>query len=220
MSSSTIVARKALTHVLQWRHNEHNGVLNHRYIECLLKGMFRRRSKKTSKPRVTGLCEGNSLVTGEFPAQRASNATNVSIWWRHHCVTLQDLATVSVNPWLEQNSSYSSPTSYNDSHFVYQMASRHQTSAATSEVSCIIPLIMMSSSRADNSGMATTRREKKTYTISRGLWYLHCVSDGDVILVTGSAIYPIRGPLYWHGLTKIMASNHTHCFIWGVITHP
>ena len=23
-------------------------------------------------------------VTGEFPAQRASNAENVSIWWRHH----------------------------------------------------------------------------------------------------------------------------------------
>ena len=44
----------------------------------------RRRSKKTSKLRVTGLCEGNSPVTGEFPAQRASNAENVSIWWRHH----------------------------------------------------------------------------------------------------------------------------------------
>ena len=33
---------------------------------------------------VSGLCEGNSPVTGEFPAQRASNAENVSIWWRHH----------------------------------------------------------------------------------------------------------------------------------------
>ena len=43
-----------------------------------------RRSKKTSKPRVTGLCEGNSPVTGEFPAQRASNTENVSIWWRHN----------------------------------------------------------------------------------------------------------------------------------------
>ena len=46
----------------------------------------RRRSKKTSKVRVTGLCEGNSPVTGEFPAQKASNAENVSIWWRHHVV--------------------------------------------------------------------------------------------------------------------------------------
>ena len=30
--------------------------------------------KKTSMLRITGLCEGNSLVTGEFLAQRASNA--------------------------------------------------------------------------------------------------------------------------------------------------
>ena len=34
---------------------------------------------KTSKLRVTGLCAGNSPVT----AQMASNAENVSIWWRH-----------------------------------------------------------------------------------------------------------------------------------------
>ena len=40
--------------------------------------------KKTSKVRVTGLCEGNLPVTGEFPAQGASNAENVSIWWLHH----------------------------------------------------------------------------------------------------------------------------------------
>ena len=26
----------------------------------------------------------NSPVTGEFPAQKASNAENASIWWRHH----------------------------------------------------------------------------------------------------------------------------------------
>ena len=40
--------------------------------------------KKTIKARVTGLCAGNSPVTGEFPAQRASNTENVSIWWRRH----------------------------------------------------------------------------------------------------------------------------------------
>ena len=45
-------------------------------------------SKKTSKLRVTGLCVGNSPMTGEFPAQMASNASNVSIWWRHHYVDL------------------------------------------------------------------------------------------------------------------------------------
>ena len=40
--------------------------------------------KKASKLRATGLCAGNSPVTGEFPAQRASDAENASIWWRHH----------------------------------------------------------------------------------------------------------------------------------------
>ena len=45
---------------------------------------FRCRSKKTVKLLVTGLCVGNSPVTGEFSTQMASNAENVSIWWRHH----------------------------------------------------------------------------------------------------------------------------------------
>ena len=40
--------------------------------------------EKKSKLRVTGPCEGNSPVTGEFPAQGASNAENVSIWWLNH----------------------------------------------------------------------------------------------------------------------------------------
>ena len=69
---------------LQRRQNERDGVSNHRPHDCLLNRLFRRRSKKTCKLRVTGLCEGNSPVTGEFPAQRASDAENVSIWWRHH----------------------------------------------------------------------------------------------------------------------------------------
>ena len=71
---------------LQWRHNGRNSVSNHQPHECLLNRLFRRRSKKTSKLRVTGLCAGNSPETGEFPAQMASNAENASIWWRHHGV--------------------------------------------------------------------------------------------------------------------------------------
>ena len=69
---------------LQWRHNGPHGVPNHQPYNCLLNRLFMRRSKKTSKLRVTGLCAGNPPVTGEFPAQMASNAKNVSIWWRHH----------------------------------------------------------------------------------------------------------------------------------------
>ena len=62
-------------------------VSNHHPRDCLLNCLFRRRSVKTSKLRVTGLLgAGNSPWTGEFPSQRAStcNAENVSIWWHHH----------------------------------------------------------------------------------------------------------------------------------------
>ena len=58
-------------------------ISNQQPHDCLLNRLFRRRSKKTSKLRVTGLCAGNSPGTGEFPAQMASNAENVSIWCRH-----------------------------------------------------------------------------------------------------------------------------------------
>ena len=69
---------------LQWRHNWRGGVSNHQLHHCLLNRLFRRRSKKTSKLRVTGPCAGNSPVTGEFLTQMASYAENVSIWWQHH----------------------------------------------------------------------------------------------------------------------------------------
>ena len=48
---------------LHWRHNDHDGVSNHQPHGCLLNRLFRRRSKKTSKFRITGLCVGNSPRT-------------------------------------------------------------------------------------------------------------------------------------------------------------
>ena len=68
------------TITLQWRHNEHDGISNYWYLDYLLNRLFRCRSKKTSKLHVTGLCEGNPLVTRGFP----SNAENYPIWWCHH----------------------------------------------------------------------------------------------------------------------------------------
>ena len=70
--------------LLQWRHNEQDCVSNHQPHDCLLNCLSRHRSMKTLTLRVTGLCVGNSPVTGEFPAQRASNAENASMWWRHY----------------------------------------------------------------------------------------------------------------------------------------
>ena len=52
---------------LQWRNYWRDCVSNHQLHDCLLNRLFRRRSKKTSsKLHVTGLCAGNSLLTGEF----------------------------------------------------------------------------------------------------------------------------------------------------------
>ena len=73
---------------LLWRHNGHGSISNHQPHDCLHNRLFRRRSKKTSKLSVTGLCAGNSPGTSEFPAQMASNAEDVSIWWRHHVFQL------------------------------------------------------------------------------------------------------------------------------------
>ena len=73
--------------ILQWRHYGRDGVTNYQHHDCLFNRLFKRRSNKTPKLHVTGLCAGNSPVTGEFPAQRASKAENISIWWRHHDTT-------------------------------------------------------------------------------------------------------------------------------------
>ena len=65
------------TSTLQWRHNGYDGVSNHQSHHCF-------KLNRLSNLRVTGLCAGNSPVTGEFPVQMASNAENISILRRHH----------------------------------------------------------------------------------------------------------------------------------------
>ena len=80
----TLYSVHSLLIPLQWRHNERYGVSNRRRLDGLLNRLITPRSRKTSKIRVTGLREGNSPLTGEFTSQRASNAENVSIWWRHY----------------------------------------------------------------------------------------------------------------------------------------
>ena len=53
---------------LQWCHNWRHSVSNRQPHDCFLDLLFRRRSKKTSKLGVSGLCAGNSPGTGEFTA--------------------------------------------------------------------------------------------------------------------------------------------------------
>ena len=71
------------TEILRWRHNGRDGVSNHQPHDCLFNRLFRYKSKKASKLRITTLCVGNSSVTVEFLAQMASNVENVSVWWCH-----------------------------------------------------------------------------------------------------------------------------------------
>ena len=77
----------------------YNDVSNHQPHDCLPNRLFRRRSRKTSKLHITGLCAWNSPVTGEFPAQRASYEENVSIWWRHHATGLWNLVVLWDSGW-------------------------------------------------------------------------------------------------------------------------
>ena len=60
---------------LQWRHNERGGDLTHQPLDCLLNCLFRRRSKKTSRLRVTGFCDRWIRVTkGQLRGKK-------SMWW-------------------------------------------------------------------------------------------------------------------------------------------
>ena len=55
---------------LRWRHNGHDSVSNHQPHDCLLNRLYRRRSKKTSKLRVTGLCVGPVSSPHKWPVTR------------------------------------------------------------------------------------------------------------------------------------------------------
>ena len=88
MHNKEFSSSKICHSTLRWHHNGRDSVSNHQPHDRLLNRLFGHRSKKTSKLRVTGLCAGNSPGTGEFPTQMASNAENVSIWWRHYDIIL------------------------------------------------------------------------------------------------------------------------------------
>ena len=85
----------------RWRHNRRDGVSNHQRLGCLFDSLFWHRSKKISRPRVTGLCEGNRPVTGEFHTQRASNAAPNTF--------LLTISLVAITIWISINAMLSIP---------------------------------------------------------------------------------------------------------------
>ena len=82
-------------YALQWRHNDHGGSPASRLFT---KSFIQAKIKEHIKaPLHWPLC-GEFTGTGEFPAQRASYAENVSIWWRHHGISSIQGWQCKVNP--------------------------------------------------------------------------------------------------------------------------
>ena len=81
-------AAVARCNILQWRHNERDGVSNRRHLDCLLSRLFRRISKKTIKaPRQWPLW-------GEFTGDRWIPHTKGQ--WRGKCFHLMTPSCVGV----------------------------------------------------------------------------------------------------------------------------
>ena len=87
--------RSSVDSPLQWGHNGRDGFSNLQPHDCLLNRLFRRRSNKTSKLRVTGLCAGNSpgpvnsphkwpVTRKMFPFDDVIMAESVPMPWPHH----------------------------------------------------------------------------------------------------------------------------------------
>ena len=71
---------------LQWRHNGCDGVSNHQPHYCLPNRLFWRRKNKHQSSASLAFVWGIHRWPMSSP-QMASNAENVSIWWRHHGLT-------------------------------------------------------------------------------------------------------------------------------------
>ena len=80
----TILLTVELKQSLQWRHNERDGVSNHQPHDWLLNLYSGADQRKPQSSVSLSFVREIPRATGEFPAQRASNAEKVSTWWRHH----------------------------------------------------------------------------------------------------------------------------------------
>ena len=68
----------------QWRHNERDGVSNHRRLHCLLNCWSKRRYKIYQSSASLVFVRGIHRWPLNSPQKKARKARNVSIWWRHH----------------------------------------------------------------------------------------------------------------------------------------
>ena len=70
--------RSYLNRALQWRHNGRDGISNHQPPDCFLNCLFRCKSKKTSKLRVTGLYDV-CILTNNFQCMSLSKLLTITL---------------------------------------------------------------------------------------------------------------------------------------------
>ena len=95
VSTLRCVLQSYYMYALQWRHNGRDGVSNDQPPSRLLNRLFRYRSRKTSKLRITGLCAGNSPVTDEHMLRIKFTVTSceIALGWMP-LSTLEDKSTL------------------------------------------------------------------------------------------------------------------------------
>ena len=91
---------------LQWRRNDRDVVSNTSFKIVYSVVYSSADQRKPQSSASLAFCEGKSPATGEFPSQRASNAENVSIWWRNHVGLILVHGLYVVIVWLYSISCY------------------------------------------------------------------------------------------------------------------
>ena len=85
VKSARLINSRIITVASWWARWRLKSPASRLFTQSFIQAQIKENIKKI---RVTGLCAGNSSVTDEFPTQMASNAGNVSIWWRHHVMRI------------------------------------------------------------------------------------------------------------------------------------
>ena len=187
---------------LHWRHSGRDSVSNRQPHDCLLNRLYRRRSKKTSKLRVTGHCAGNSPGTGEFPVQMASNAENVSIWWRHYGRSRSWLNTI----WLDFATKHAShQCKYTSFGYRFRKShSRDKTVAKYFSLWCDLKQYWQHAWRFQNY-----RKIVRTGLVP----FMITSSNGNIFRVTGPLCGEFTGHR-WIPRTKVRDAD-LWCFLWS-----
>ena len=188
-------------YALHWRHNESDGVSNHQPHDCLLNGLFRRRSKKTPKLRVTGRWPVNSPHKGPvtrkiFPLDDVIIGVISGILQRWDTVTLLHFVQRNVLPvatlitaryiWHQFHCDLMSCTSTHKLRVLLECL-HHRANWRTGHAECIIQReFSISSSVYWNSGIfvwITLISQQQLWQIACG--FMMTSSNGNIFRVTG-----------------------------------